>query len=242
MYHHDRIMGCFLKLILLCTTGGIACPVWGQNASGGSSAKSKVKSKSPSGSSVRVLDNRVLDLQRSLYKDAIEIARGYEDLGEYERAKWMYEVLLKLDPKLPGVKEKIDQLQEKVLEATEFEVEVDVARGWTPPLAIVTKDKPARIEVEGDYIFEGSWRLTADGFRGDDSGHDYNPQWPLGCLIGVIVAADTGKPGKPFDIKSHKEFTPQQTGILQLKMNLPAGHKASGKLRVKLSGMARPKA
>ena len=42
--------------------------------------------------------------------------------------------------------------------------------------------------------------------------------------------------GEPFEIGTNKEFTPKEDGILHLNVNLPAGHKSSGKLRVHVSG------
>ena len=44
------------------------------------------------------------------------------------------------------------------------------------------------------------------------------------------------KVGEPFEVGTSKEFTPKEDGILLLNVNLPAGHKSTGKLRVHVSG------
>jgi hypothetical protein len=202
-------------------------------------AKAKAKTKTAGGTSVRALDTRVQDLQANLLKDATEISKGYEDAGEYERAKLLLEVLQKLDPKLPGLKDKIEQLTEKSLDSSEFEIEMDVSKGWTQAIALIQKDRLVRIEASGDYKFIATLPATAEGLPTSDNGADVYPGAPVGALIGVIVNAETNKPGKPFEIRSKKDWTPKEAGYLQLKVNLPNGHKSTGRLKIKVSGAAK---
>ena len=62
--------------------------------------------------------------------------------------------------------------------------------------------------------------------------------------MGLVVALpDPGKPpdkndkiGDPFEIGTNKEFTPKEDGVLLLNVNLPPGHKSTGKLRIRISG------
>jgi hypothetical protein len=225
-----RICGVLLVIGVL-SAGGV------QAQSG--TAKSKAKSKAAGAAAVKALDDRALEMQKGLLKDASEISRGYEDAGEFERAKWLLEVLQKLDPKLPGLKEKIEDLTNKSLDKSEFEYELDVSRGWSPPLAMVYKDRLVRIEAVGQYKFEASLAAGADGLPTDDAGADLVGNLPVGALIGVIINPDTKKPGRPFELNAKREWTPQQTGFLQLRVNVPNGHKSTGKLKVQLSGVAR---
>ncbi|OYW15887.1 MAG: hypothetical protein B7Z55_14655, partial [Planctomycetales bacterium 12-60-4] len=99
--------------------------------------KAKPKTRPPSGVNTKQLDSRVTEMQERLLRDATDISKGYEDAGEFDRAKWMLEVLEKLNPKLPGLKEKIEELTDKSLDATEFEIDMDVSKGWTPAIGIV---------------------------------------------------------------------------------------------------------
>lgn len=217
--------------------GLFVLPVMFAQTSG--SKTSKTKPKATTKINVKELDARAVEMQKNLLRDATEIARGYEEAGEYERAKWLLEVLQKLDPKLPGLKEKIDQLTEKMLDSSEFEVELDVSRGWTAPVGMVHKDKVVRIEASGDYEFTASLRTTADGLPTDENGNDLVGGLPVGALIGMLINPETRKAGKPFEIKSKREWIPQQSGLLRLNFNLPNGHKSSGKIKVKLSGITR---
>ncbi|HUQ69410.1 MAG TPA: hypothetical protein VM165_07810 [Planctomycetaceae bacterium] len=210
---------------------------WGNAQTG--SAKTKPKSKTGGTENVRQLDIRMQEMQERIVKDAADIAKGYEDAGQYDRAKVLLEVLEKLNPKLPGLKEKIEQLKEKGLDSTEFEIEMDVAKGWTPAVGMVFKDRATRIEAEGDYNFVASGSITADGLPTSDNGTDLLGGVPVGALIGIVVNPDNKKPGKPFEIKAKREWTPRETGYLQLKVNVPNGHKSTGKLTIKLGGVAK---
>jgi hypothetical protein len=222
----------FVWLVLLTAAFGTA--TWSRAQTG--AAKPKPKGKA---TGVRQLDVRVQEMQERIVKDAADIAKGYEDAGEYDRAKWMLEVLEKLDPKIPGLQAKLDQLKEKSLDSSEFEYEMDVGKGWTPAIGMVFKDRVTRIEASGDYTFTATLPVTADGLPTSDTGADLIGGVPLGALIGVIVNPENKKPGKPFEIKAKREWTPRETGYLQLKVNVPNGHKSSGKLTIKLGGVAK---
>lgn len=65
---------------------------------------------------------------------------------------------------------------------------------------------------------------------------------PTGALMGMILTDENRKekkPGEPFAIKSKLEFTPRQSGMLYLKVNIPPGSKCNGDLKLKLSGIGR---
>lgn len=216
----------------------IVCLVAGGSAHAQTATKAKSKSKS-GGVSIESLDKRATEMARNLLKDAVEISKGYEDAGEYDRAKLLLEVLEKLDPKLPGLKEKIELLTDKSLDKTEFEIELDVARGWSAPVAMVAKDRLVRIEATGQYKFEASGNSGPEGLPTDDTGSDLVGGLPVGALIGMIFNPDTKKAGKPFAIGAKQEWKPQQQGLLLLKINAPNGHKCSGKVKVQLSGVVK---
>jgi hypothetical protein len=197
----------------------------------------KSKSKTKGGGNVKALDARVEKLESSLFRELVDISKLYEEAGQFERAKSMLEVLMKLNPNLPGLKEKLDQLESKMFDAQEIEFVFDTGKSWTPVGGAVVRGKPVRIEVEGEYKFQWGGGLTAEGLTQAEGGEDYIDSIPLGGLMAVVV--NNGKPGKPIAIKSHMQWTPQEEGVLALKVNAPNGHKSTGKLTVKLSGLVR---
>ncbi|HTN02243.1 MAG TPA: hypothetical protein VL132_10210 [Planctomycetaceae bacterium] len=201
-------------------------------------AKAKGGSLAPAASpAVRAIDVKVEKLQDGFVRESTDIIKQYEDAGQYDRAKFLCEVLLKLDPKMPGLKEKLDKLTDLSLESNEFEFDLDVSRGWTNVGAMAVKDRLVRIEAKGDFKFSVTLETTPDGLPTDDAAADFVAGIAPGALMGVLVVDN--KPGKPFAIRSRHEFTPDKNGVLLLKVNAPNGHKCSGKIQVKLSGFSR---
>jgi len=187
------------------------------------------------------------DVQKSFIKDTASLIRDFEEAGQPERAKLLLEVLLKLDPKNDSIRKKIDDLNDKILDQSEFEYELDVSKPWVQ-VGVVTGGKLARITAEGDYKFDAAGKLTADGVPAQDPANDMITGVPMGTLMGVVMPANpqpnrtnNGNPNKPppFAVKSEYEWTPKQDGVLLLKLNFPAGTKCTGKLKLKISGMPR---
>ncbi len=209
-------------------------------------SKAKTKPKAISPTEMKKLDIRMEDVQKSFVKETATLIRDFEEAGQPERAKVLLEVLLKLDPKNDQLQKKIDDLNEKILNQTEFEYELDVSKSWVQ-VGIVTGGKLARITAEGDYKFDASGKLTADGVPSQDPANDMIAGIPLGSLVGVVMPANpqprnpnnAGNQNRPppFAVKAEHEWTPKQDGVLLLKVNFPPGTKCTGKLKLKVSGM-----
>lgn len=199
-------------------------------------SKSKTKPKGGA-TNVKALNARVEKLEKNLFSEVVEISTMYEDAGQYDRAKSLLDVLMKLNPNLPGLKEKLDQLESKAFDAQEIEYVMDTGKGWVSVGAAVARGKPVRVEVEGEYKFQYGGNLTADGVTADQAGSDYVDSIPMGALMAVVV--NNGKPGKPHPITTKMQWTPQEDGLVMLKINAPTGHKSTGKLTVKMSGLVR---
>jgi len=215
-----------------------------------SPAKSKAKSKPISPAELKKLDSRLEEVQRTFLKDTDSIIRGYEEGGQYDRAKILLEVLLKLDPKNEVIKKKLEQLDDMILDSSESEMELDASKGWQQ-VGLVTKDRLIRIEVEGDYRFVASLPATADGFPTKDPANDMAGA-PLGSVVAIILpptGAGGGGGGRdggnaqrqptPFFVGAKFEQQVQRDGMLLLKVNVPPGSKCTGKLKVKLGGVTR---
>jgi tetratricopeptide (TPR) repeat protein len=221
-------------------------PVWGVAACLGllvavgwaqsGDSKSKTKTKAGPVPDVKVLNGRMLKTMQSLDREFTELARGYEDAGQFEEARTLWEVLLKLNPKYPGAEDKIKSLSERMLSETEFTLKLDPTDDWTP-VAMVTKDQPVRIEARGEYQYTVPLKGDPSGVAGNDLGTDMQLAngVPLGALMGVVVGADK-KPGKPFRVGTQLDTKASATGLLLLKVNLPPGARAvSDKLDQKLT-------
>lgn len=219
----------------------LGTPLAGQTGKGKTAKTKGGASLPPAGSpAVRALDVKVEKLQDGFVRESADFIKAYEDAGQYDRAKFLCEVLLKLDPDRPGLKEKLDKLTEMALESNEFEFDLDVSQGWTNVGAMAVKDRLVRIEAKGDFKFSVSVDTTPEGLPSDNPATDFVAGIAPGALMGVLVVDN--KPGKPFPIKSRHEFTPDKNGLLLMKVNAPSGHKCTGKISVKLSGFGRTSA
>ncbi|MEK6257904.1 MAG: hypothetical protein AABP62_04725 [Planctomycetota bacterium] len=213
--------------------------------------KAKAKPKAVAPGEVKKLDIRMEDVVKSFQKDTASLIRDCEDAGQPERAKLLLEVLLKLDPKNDQLQKKIDALNEQILSHSEFEFELDVSKSWVQ-VGVVSGGRLARITADGDYKFDASGKLSADGVPAQDPANDMVAGIPLGSLMGVVMPSNPqpnqpNQPNRtnagnqnrppPFAVKSEHEWTPKQDGVLLLKVNFPPGTKCTGKLKLKVSGM-----
>lgn len=219
--------------------GGVALwPHADSFAQTSSKTKGKTTSRKTSGASVKVLDVRAEKAIDAFVREAAEVAREYEDSGHLDKAKQMYESILNFNPATPGLKEKIKELDEQLLQSNEVEIEIDTSRSWSGSQVLVFKGKPIRIQASGTYKFNATADLDAEGYPDKDPVKDeLAPDVTVGALMGLMATKE--KPGKPFEIGLQRDFTPNEDGTLFLKVNVPPGSKCSGKLQVRISGYVR---
>ena len=205
------------------------------------SSKSKNKPPKPlSPVEARKIDVRLEKLQETFASESTAIVDEYENAGQYERAKFLLEVLLKLDPKNESLKKRISDLDERILKRVEVDQKFNTGGDWTL-IGTVQKDVPARVEASGEYkITLSASNIGPDGFSTEDVARDLVGKVPTGALMGMIVTEANEKEKKvpePFAVKSKYDFTPKQDGALYLKVNVPPGSKCTGDLKLKLNGI-----
>jgi hypothetical protein len=231
-----------LLIIALCLVA-LAPPALGQQST------TKSKSRPANAPELKRLDAKVDEVRESFLRDTTKLILSFEDAGQYERAKMLLESLQKLDPKNQVVNNKIAELNRQILDASEFEIDIDPGKSWQP-VGLVAKGKPLRIFVTGDYKLLTSITATADGAPSDNPAEDMIPHVPFGAVMAVIAnpAAADGPNGtqqnnqrpKPFTVGSKYERPADQDGLLYLKVNVPPGAKCTGRLEAKISGAAQP--
>jgi hypothetical protein len=198
---------------------------------------------------VKRLDARLDEVRESFLRDTTNLILSYENLGQYERAKTLLESLQRLDPRNEPIQAKIGELNLKIIESNEFEVELDPGESWQP-IGAVTKDRMIRIRAAGDYKLTASLSLGPDGVPTANPAEDLVANVPLGAVVGVIAPAGSAgqfgsggqndRPPRPFAVGSGYEKPADRDGVLYLKVNAPPGTKCVGRLSVKVSGPERP--
>jgi hypothetical protein len=210
----------------------------------GGAAKPNVKKVNPL--EVKRLDARLDEVRESFLRDTTNLILSYENLGQYERAKTLLESLQKLDPRNEPIKAKLGELNAKIIDTNEFEVELATDESWQP-IGAVTKDRSLRIRVTGDYNVSISLTSVGpDGLPTANPAEDLVANVPLGAVMGVITPAGSAggsqndKPPRPFAVGANFDKPADRDGILHLKVNVPPGARCTGSLKVKVSGPDRP--
>ncbi len=225
-----------LVWMLLCWTCVCAgAPLaWSQDKNKTARKNTKAPKAKPQ-ANTRGLDQRADTLVSSYVREAGDLADEYLDAGHPDKALAVLQRASAINPDDASLKQKMAQIQQQNLSANEVQVDVNAGSGWEPVGVVVTEGKPFRAAVEGSYRLEVAGTITAAGLLEKDVTTDLIHGIPTGALMGVVVKRDN-KPGKPFPIGAGGDFTPRETGKLLLRVNAPAGHRSTGKLKVTLSG------
>ena len=136
---------------------------------------------------------------------------------------------------------KLKELEEKVFEDNQQEIEIDSAKGWVSTGLKVTKGQPVRVEAEGSYKFIVNTDLGPDGFATQDVARDMGDGIAAGALMGTVFAEPMQRGQQPrptglIQIGRGAEIKPDADGVLFLRLNVPIGSKCIGKVKVRLTG------
>lgn len=211
-------------------------------ATAAAQAITKPKPRVVSPIEIKRLDAKLEDLRESFFRDTTTLINGYEEAGQPERAKVLLEALGRLDPKNEAIRQKLADLQKTILDAREFEFELDPAKPWQP-VGSVVKDEMLRIRATGEYTSSLEIAAGPDGVPNANPAEDVVDHVPLGAMMAVIapgVPEKDGKPPRPFAVGKEHEKPAERTGVLFLKVNLPPKSECRGKLTVRVSGASRP--
>jgi len=230
--------------IVVASIAGTAVGRAQSPASAKGGAKGKAKPGSPQ--ELKRLDSRLDEVREAFLRDTTTLITSYENLGQYERARMLLESLQKLDPRNEPIKAKLGELTEKILENSEIPVEIVPGAPWLTA-GPVSKDRPIRIRVKGEYKMIFTTELGPAGAV-SGPGDDFVASVPLGAVMGLIAPPGTaGQPGtqgdrpsRPFAVGDAYEKPADRDGVLFLRVNVPPGAKCTGRLTALVSGPDRP--
>lgn len=199
-----------------------------------------------SSTALRSLESKTQEAQQAYVTQLGDLAKGYEEAGNAEQAQETLRQILKITPDDDQAKTKLKELQEKVFNDNQKEIEIEAGKpGWTGSGLRVVKGQPVRIEAHGSYKFIVNADLGAEGFPTKDVAQDMGNGIATGALMGTVYAESQqrGKPPQaspPFQIGAGGEFRPDADGILFLRLNVPNGSKCIGKVKVTVTGNISP--
>ena len=233
---------CLLSVAVVYAAGmsGTAAPL-----AEAAQAAAKTKAKPSNPLDIKRLDAKMEDVRESFLRETVTLIKSYEEVGQLGRAKMLLEALQKLDPKNEPVKVKLEQLNAQMLNASQFEFELEVDKSWQA-VGMVMKDQLIRIKMSGEYKLATAFASGPDGLSTDNPAEDMIPHIAMGAVMAVIAPAGAGnvpnanksdKPPKPFTIGSSYEKHSDRDGVLYLKVNVPPGSKCTGQLTAQISGV-----
>lgn len=202
------------------------------------------KPKPPSPAEMRRLDARLADVSESFLRDTTTLIASYENIGQFDRAKLILEVLQKLDPKNEAIQTKLKAINERIMEATLQDVELDADAPWTA-VGRVVKGRAIRVEASGEYKVTATIETGPAGVASANPVTDLVAGVPLGALMGVILPSPESTTGqqptanqqpKPFAVGAAYDRPAERDGTLYLKVNLPPGSKCTGRLQARVQG------
>jgi hypothetical protein len=194
---------------------------------------------------VRALETKAQEAREAYLTQLGDLATGYEESGQTDLAQETLKQILRLRPDDDAIKLRLKTLENKAFDENQRIVEVDVTRGWITTGIKVTKGQPVRLQAEGQYRFTVNADLTPEGFPVKDVLRDMGANVPCGALMGTVFSEPKQRnkppqPGTLFTIGREVEITPEEDGILFVRLNVPSGTKSVGKVRVMVSGHIAP--
>jgi hypothetical protein len=185
-------------------------------------------------SASRAIDVRSNKAIQAFVVEALELAIEYENNGDVEKARLMYQQIFRLDKRQQQLPAKIKFLENSLLDKNQVVHKLNTAIGWTP-IGNVYADRSFRIITAGTFTMAPSVEFSAKGIsKGDVKKDGMDDEMPLGALIGVYFRDK--KPSQAFLVGGGKLLTPEKDGVLYLKINAPPGMKCEGVISIGTSG------
>lgn len=205
---------------------------------------SKKKATPPNALQLRQLELARKKTVEEFISNTVKLSVEYERVGLLEESKKLLQTVQKLEAAVPGLKQKLEALENSIMSENPFQFELDTSKGWGDPIARVQKGKPVRIQSAGSYRFQIQGVVGPNGFPTEDPIKEMAKGVRCGALMALIVPVDdkgkAGKPGGQIEIGEGREITPKDNGLLFLTINAPTGHKCTGDIDIQLSGYVRP--
>lgn len=162
-------------------------------------------------------DPQLLSLHREFITKAEKLAVEYERKRQFDRAREVYESLVRLVPKYGKAEEGLKRILNTQAMKDRKIAEVLATREWQDSGATIQQGMPVHFEVRGTWkvVFE----TGPEGIHIPGEMKPRNSRIQLGTLIGVIVnSPDEFKEAKPFIITTGHEFIADKSGRLYMRM------------------------
>lgn len=184
------------------------------------------------------LDKQAESLQSDYLRGLDDLAVSYDEAGFPDKAKEVLRKRLQVSDD-DEARKRLEELKSRDFENHRTEVTVDSSAGWVDTGVVVFSGQPVRIEASGRYRLIYNQEVGVEGVPLPEDAKDI----PIGALTAVVYNP-TGPKKKPLTsdarlVGARTQFDPEFDGRLYLRLNVPEGAKASGKIKATVSGRIR---
>ncbi len=162
-------------------------------------------------------DPQLLGLHKEFIAKAERMAVEYERKKQYDKAREVYESLVRLVPKYAAAEEGLSRVLANQRLSDRRLTDVEANQQWQDCGVMLQQGMPVRIEVKG------TWKVVYEtGPKGIEIPEEFRQRdnrIKLGTLIGAVAntPAELAE-AKPFVVENGMEFNAKQTGRLYLRM------------------------
>jgi hypothetical protein len=162
-------------------------------------------------------DPQLLNLHKEFISKAEKMAAEFERKRQFDKAREVYESLVRLVPKYSRAEEGLSRVLGNQTMQDKQVTSVEANQAWQDSGATLREGMPVRVEVKG------TWKVVLEtgpaGIEIPDKMRPRDNRIKLGTLIAVIANSPSElNEERPFVIQDGKEFVAKKTGRLFLRM------------------------
>ncbi|MGV2341702.1 MAG UNVERIFIED_CONTAM: hypothetical protein LVR18_49620, partial [Planctomycetaceae bacterium] len=120
------------------------------------------KTGSDKAASPQQLESRISKAEEQLLEEYLEVANEYYKQDQKEQSIAVLERIAKIDPQMPGIRQRMDGIREELLQENGLKLDFDTAKLWLP-VAEVQEGRGLRIVVAGEYKMDLTTPVTLAG-------------------------------------------------------------------------------
>ena len=162
-------------------------------------------------------DPQLLALHKEFIGKAEKLAAEYERKKQLDRAREVYESLVRLVPKYDKAESGLKRVLNSQARTDRRVVEVQASRSWQDTGASLVQGMPVQVEVKGTWklVFESG----PEGIQVPEEMRPAGGKIRLGMLVAVIAnSASELEDARPFALDPEESFIAPKSGRLFLKM------------------------
>lgn len=162
-------------------------------------------------------DPQLLSLHREFISKAEKMAVEYERKKQFEKAREVYESMVRLVPKYPQAEQALQRILGSQAMRDRKLVEVQANQAWQDSGVTLQQDMPVRIGIKGTW--KVVYETGPEGIEIPEKARPKDNRIKLGTLIAVIASSPSEvADAKPMILSDGKDFIAEKTGRLFIRM------------------------